>query len=342
MHAATGENVLVIASDKDTVRHINEQIRRERLSAGQLGDGHEFVTDGGRVNLHVNDRISFRENSVGKRGIGVLNGYIGTVREARPREIVVELDGDRGTVSFSPRRYTAWTLGYAGTVHTAQGASVDRCVAILDKSASAELAFVALSRAKVATTALYAETNFKDTQKIAEHLGRRISAKTTSQTYEEALAQHGGHDSVRVKHIDEARDALSHPLRRQYEAEMAERVEHRERAIADLRNTYAGRKREITTDRTKTLAERLRAQRELSSERRRATAAVIAAHRPEPFTAWLAMREEQRVQRAERTRERDHARERDLTSARGSANRSTCSLNPTLEVSNDNDHGLAR
>lgn len=303
---------LVIASDKDTVRHINEQIQRERHERGQLGKAREYVADGGRTTLYERDRIIFRENSQGPRGIGVLNGYTGTVLEVKPNRIVVELDENRGRVEFSPSRYQAFALGYASTTHAAQGASVDRCVAVLDRSATAELAFVALSRAKHATEALYASTNFSSVEQIGEHLGRRISAKTTLQTYDEALARHGGPETTRIRNIEAQREALGAPLRRLYEAEMAERERVRMERIEAVQTAYRERAKAFPEDAS--LGDRLVATKALSQERRRAIAAVMKAHAPQTYASWFDAREQAMEQRVHAERERQA--ERDLTRRR--------------------------
>src|ERR1700735_5451063 len=69
--AAGFTDTLMPAADKDTVRHLAEEDRRR---AGLAGTGRWYVTETGRRELGVGDRLMFLENSFGKRGLGVRNG----------------------------------------------------------------------------------------------------------------------------------------------------------------------------------------------------------------------------------------------------------------------------
>ncbi|MHB8201939.1 MAG: hypothetical protein ACYDD9_14140 [Acidithiobacillus sp.] len=68
--------------------------------------------------------------------------------QTKANEIVVALDGDAKEVAFSPKAYRSFDYANACTVHKSQGASVGAAVSLIDRSASAELLFVAASRSK--------------------------------------------------------------------------------------------------------------------------------------------------------------------------------------------------
>jgi hypothetical protein len=163
----------------------------------------------------------FLENSLGRNGLGIRNGDRGTVLEAEPSRITVQLDSkNEQTVTFSPKAYQAFDYANACTVHKSQGASVDACVSLIDRSASAELLFVAASRSRRELDIVVPRSAFRDIHELAEHVAERISLKTTTRTYDELLERTGGNQTIRVQNIEAQREAL--PLRRVYEADVVE------------------------------------------------------------------------------------------------------------------------
>jgi hypothetical protein len=250
---------LTLGSDKDTVRHLSEQ---DRKLSGTEGQGRRYVTTGGIREFAAGDRLMFFENSLGKRGLGVRNGDRGDVIEATVERIVVRMDAGDGRegrlVSFSPRSYKSFDYANASTVHKAQGASVDAAVAVIDRSASAELAFVAMSRSKQALDIVVPKTSFKDLDEFAEHVANRITLKTTTRTYDEVIERTGGPETLRVQNIEAQREAA--PLRRIYDAEIVEPVRAVQSAeIKTIRQAYVDRKHEIAAS-AASMEERLEAQ----------------------------------------------------------------------------------
>lgn len=284
-----GHNTLTLASDKDSVRHLSEEDRRR---SGLEGRGRRYTTEGGLREFAVGDRLMFLENSLGRDGLGVRNGDRGTVLEAKPNEIAVELDGFAKVLRFSPRAYRSFDYANACTVHKSQGASVDAAVSLIDRSASAELLFVAVSRSKRELDIVVPRSAFEGLDDLAAHVADRISLKTTTQTFDEVLERTGGRETIRVRNIEAQRDAL--PQRRLYEAEVAEplRALQFER-VEQARDTYRERKREIAESGL-SLEERLEAGRNALRDMRSAVAAAYRELRPQPFGEWQREREEQR------------------------------------------------
>lgn len=289
-HQADGFDTLTIASDKDTVRHLAEEDRRR---ANLNGRGQRYVTEGGVREFTAGDRLMFLENSLGKRGLGVRNGDRGVVVQAKPDRIVVRLDGPNAeAVSFSPRTYRAFEYANASTIHKAQGASVDAAVSVLDRSASAELLFVAASRSKQVLDIIVPRTAFSDLDDLASHVAKHISLKTTTRTFGEILLRTGGLDTVRVHNIEAQRQAA--PQRRLYEADVVEplRALHAQR-ISLARDAYQERKREIASS-ERPIEAKLDAQRDALRSMRKAVASIYRNMKPQAFGDWLEEREELR------------------------------------------------
>ena len=311
---AEAYDTLTMASDKDTVRHLAEEDRRRQGRSR----GRRYATDGGLREFGIGDRLMFLENSLGKRGLGVRNGDRGTVLQANPDRIVVQLDSANArTVTFSPKTYRSFDYANACTVHKAQGASVDAAVSLIDRSASAQLLFVAASRSKRALNIVVPKTAFRDLYEMAEHVAERISLKTTTHTYDEMLERSGGKETMRVRNIEAQREAA--PLRRLYEADVVEPLRSiQAERVGSARAEYRRAKEEIAGSALQ-VEEKLDAGREALRSMRRSIAAVYRELKPQPFGEWIQEREaaRQRVTRAnpqqahERTQTQEQKSERD-------------------------------
>jgi hypothetical protein len=258
--------------------------------------------------------------SLGRKGLGVRNGDRGTVVAAHSNEISVQLDGTSAKiVTFAPKAYAAFDYANASTVHKSQGASVDAAVSVIDRSASAELLFVAVSRSKRELDIVVPRSAFAGITDLAQHVTDRISLKTTTRTYDELLKRTGGTQSIRVLNIESQRQAL--PMRRLYEADIVEPLHGLQaRRIGEARVAYRERKREIDAS-TASMEERLDARRDALREMRSAVTATYRELRPQPFGQWLHDREERYersrpwTQRQERVVEREHNREQSFVRA---------------------------
>lgn len=299
-----GYDTLMLASDKDSMRHLSEEDRRR---CGREASGRQYVTEGGAREFAAGDRLMFLENSLGRNGLGVRNGDRGTVVQAKPNEIVVELDGDVKVVTFSPKAYRSFDYANACTVHKSQGASVDAAVSLIDRSASAELLFVAASRSKRELAIIVPRSAFDNLDDLAAHISGRISLKTTTQTFDEVLERTGGRGTIRVRNIEAQRDAL--PLRRLYEADVTEPMRALQLARVDTaRGAYQQRKRDIEESGL-SIEERLEAGRDALREMRRSIAQAYHELRPRPFGEWLQERED-RQEGMSAAGERRYERER--------------------------------
>ncbi len=287
-----GLDTLTLASDRDTVRHLSEEDRRR---SGREGQGHRYTTDGGIREFAAGDRLMFLENSLGRKGLGVRNGDRGTVVAAHSNEIAVQLDStDAKVVTFSPKFYTAFDYANACTVHKSQGASVDAAVAVIDRSVSAELLFVAASRSKRELDLVVPRSTFSGINDLAQHVTERISLKTTSRTYDELLERVGGKQTMRALNIEAYREAL--PLRRLYEADVVEplRAVQLER-VDEAREAYRERKRELAKSGL-SMGDRLEAGRDALRTMRTKVTRAYRELRPQPFGEWLREWEEGREQ----------------------------------------------
>lgn len=333
--AAGISDVLMPAAAKDTVRHLAEEHRRRE---GREGAGRSYVTENGRRELAIGDGLMFLENSLsGKRALGVRNGDRGVVVEAAANRISVRMTDDH-VVSFSPRAYREWDYAVSTSVHKTQGASVTACVPLLDRSASAELVFVAASRSTTALDMVVPQTEFRDIDDLAEHVAGRISLKTTTRTFDEILERSGGPDTVRVTRIERHREAENSPSRLDWQASVVEPLRaERERRIRELRASRDARPMELSASLSRRLEQRLAASRAFRS----AVAEIHHATKPPSFSAWT--KEQERAK--ERMRERQIGRSLTRSIDRSidpDRSRQSRRGGPEIEHGRDDDYEIER
>ncbi len=136
---------LVLTGTRTEMHEVNASIQQARFLAGELGeDGVKAASQ----QLFVGDRVRFRRNSE-----EVLNGELGMVvaLSVEAQVLTVELDSGK-QVDIDLQVYDAVELGYAGTTHSAQGQTVERCLVLCSsRMQSREMSYVQASRAREET-----------------------------------------------------------------------------------------------------------------------------------------------------------------------------------------------
>jgi hypothetical protein len=154
---AAGRSSLLLAASRDTVRELNEQARADRLASLAALPGREAVlADGTRAS--AGDVVITRRNDRtlhGRNGSWVKNGDRWVVRGVdRNGDLHVARAGHRsrrvGESLRLPADYVGQQvqLGYATTIHGAQGATVDTTHTVVNGAESRQGLYVALSRGR--------------------------------------------------------------------------------------------------------------------------------------------------------------------------------------------------
>lgn len=143
--AFPNQRFLIIAHTNDEVRLLNEMVRIIRKERGELlGKEYECETSVGKIYVSVGDRIEFRKND---KELGVNNGLSGTLIETTPDKFTVSIQGkDPRIVTFNPREYHSYQLGYASTYFRSQGNTVDKAYVLHSPSLNKRLFYVGLTR----------------------------------------------------------------------------------------------------------------------------------------------------------------------------------------------------
>ncbi len=167
---AAGTDSLLLAVDNDTVTELNRRAQADRVAAGHVTPGGVALADG--TTAGVGDRIVARRNDrtlttadpeaarlpAAAAGRGHRAGF---VRNGQ-RFTVTAVGGDgslsvattSGWVVALPATYVSEhvQLGYAATIHRAQGATVDTCHVIAGPAMTREALYVGVTRGRADNT----------------------------------------------------------------------------------------------------------------------------------------------------------------------------------------------
>ena len=152
-----GRTSLLLAATRDTVQGVNERARADRLAATDTAPDREVVLADG-THASAGDLVITRRNDRGLHasdGSWVKNGDRWTVRTVEANgDLVLEAAGRRRRFTNAcvrvPAEYaqTNLRLGYAATIHSAQGATVDTTHTVLAGTENRQSLYVALTRGR--------------------------------------------------------------------------------------------------------------------------------------------------------------------------------------------------
>ena len=160
---------LILASTNQEVKALNQLAQEKRKAAGVLGEKVAYVAG---ETFFKGDRILFRRND---SNLNVKNGSMGQITSIShlKKQFNVRLDNNQQVV-FSHQDYSDISLGYAATVHKAQGMTVQNAYVMTGGKWDRHLSYVAASRAKEETR-IYAEGNPFDKEQTKAKLAREMN-----------------------------------------------------------------------------------------------------------------------------------------------------------------------
>ena len=199
-----GRAVLLMAGDNATVDALGRRCRENLVARGEVERGGAPIANG---RAGVGDEIVTLKNDRKLRwapGEFVRNGERWRVVE-RDRKGALTVEGlqGRGRVTLPPQ-YVAEhvALGYALTVHKAQGSTVDWGIVLVDEQMTAQQLYVAMSRGREMNAALVVEQRCDP--------GLDVFSRSRRLTPVELLANVMRRDGAERSAHDVARDNLAH------------------------------------------------------------------------------------------------------------------------------------
>lgn len=192
-----GKQSIMIASTNEAVTKLNDLAQAHAIEHGQVSTGAGAVVLHNSSRAHVGDTIVTRQNArrliVNSGQDFVKNGDLWRVTDLHDDgRITAQHTGHGGKVTL-PAGYVQESveLGYASTIHRAQGSTVDTAHALVDASTDRAGAYVALTRGRE-NNQLY--VSLADGEKRDDVLDRISSA------YERDLTVHETVDQLRAEH----------------------------------------------------------------------------------------------------------------------------------------------
>ncbi|MEO1207194.1 MAG: AAA family ATPase [Pseudomonadota bacterium] len=138
----------VFAYTNRDVSVLNEMLREAfRRSGGLRGPDVMLRTANGSLAVAVGDFLILTAND---HALGLFNGMSGGVKTATQRSVTMRLATGE-ILTFDPRRYAAFTYGYAGTIHRGQGRTFDETYLLFSKHWTHRSTYVALTRHRAST-----------------------------------------------------------------------------------------------------------------------------------------------------------------------------------------------
>ena len=192
-----GKQSIMIASTNETVTRLNDLAQAHAIEHGQVSTGAGSVALHNSSRAHLGDTIVTRKNArrliVNSGQDFVKNGDLWRVTDLHDDGRITAQHIQHGGKVTLPAHYVEQSveLGYASTIHRAQGSTVDTAHALVDASTDRAGAYVALTRGRE-NNQLYVA--LADGEKRDDVLDRITGA------YERDLTVHESVDQLRAEH----------------------------------------------------------------------------------------------------------------------------------------------
>lgn len=156
---------MILAFKNETVNRMNSLIQDYRIEENEIDNvvGYEVINEKGitkNIKVGVGDKIALTDKYDNRT-----KGDIGVVLGLSEKEIIVDFNGE---VIFADRAdFKSFDLGYAITVHKAQGKTYDKVMTVVDSRFMwcSELAYVSYTRHKEDLDIIIDEKQFSNVEK---------------------------------------------------------------------------------------------------------------------------------------------------------------------------------
>ena len=140
--AAEGQTIALAHRNMDVDR-INAAIRAAGVETGLVTEFQQYAAGSGVVRFASGDRVIANAAIPAHK---ILKGSFGVVQAAETGGLEVVFDGHHDPVSLDDRTAARLGLGYAVTIHKAQGVTADTALVLASGTMDKHLGYVAMSR----------------------------------------------------------------------------------------------------------------------------------------------------------------------------------------------------
>lgn len=217
----SGERALIVTPTNEGARRMSEAVQRLRHARGELGS--RYLETSADVRFFVGDHVVTRRNDRmlrTDRGTMIRNRAEWTVIAINQRRLTMTLRGPDGAVVLPADYIDRFVeLGYAQTVHAAQGRTVDRCVLLTDNALDGRGLYVGLTRGRLPNEALVV---VDDDRSAVDVLGEALSREWGDVPAIESREQLRGleHEAPTLARSARIDDAVAERIRQHLEREL--------------------------------------------------------------------------------------------------------------------------
>ena len=165
-----GESKLMLAHSNRDVNELNAMARSILIKDGKLSaESHKVSTYKGEIDLALGDKIVFKKND---KHLNVSNGETAKVigfeldKQQNIKSMMVESDQGGKVSKIDLDSYQHFKHGYANTIHSSQGMTVENAYILASENMNANLTYVALTRHKGNVELNYSATAFNQDEKM--------------------------------------------------------------------------------------------------------------------------------------------------------------------------------
>lgn len=165
-----GESKLMLAHSNRDVNELNAMARSILIKDGKLSaESHKVSTYKGEIDLALGDKIVFKKND---KHLNVSNGETAKVigfeldQQQNIKSMMVESDQGGKVSKIDLDSYQHFKHGYANTIHSSQGMTVENAYILASENMNANLTYVALTRHKGNVELNYSATAFNQDEKM--------------------------------------------------------------------------------------------------------------------------------------------------------------------------------
>lgn len=208
---ARGRRSLLLAPTNADVDSLNEMVRDHRLRHGLVDTSRQTTLSRGE-DASIGDIIITRQNTR-IDGTRIVNGQLLSIEQIHDDGSLAARDQSTGLLVTLPADYVAEHvhLGYAATVHRAQGATVDVTHAIIDDTTDRAALYVALTRGKKENR-VWAVTDSRLDEAAEDahwHSAGNAAGMDAGEVFTRAVARDHRQRTATEVHLDEVAHATS-------------------------------------------------------------------------------------------------------------------------------------
>jgi conjugative relaxase-like TrwC/TraI family protein len=204
-----GKQSIMIASTNETVTKLNDLAQAHAIEHGQVSTGAGAVALHNSSRAHVGDTIVTRKNArrliVNSGQDFVKNGDLWRVTDLHDDGRITAQHIQHGGKVTLPAHYVEQSveLGYAATIHRAQGSTVDTAHALVDASTDRAGAYVALTRGRENNALYVALANGEKRDDVLDRItGAYERDLTVHETVDQLRSEHRNIASLIAQHED--------------------------------------------------------------------------------------------------------------------------------------------